>query len=60
LSFYSGHILSDLTWYSLVAAAVASGRKLCPPLVYRAMITLCGLVLVGLGGLFFFRLGLYP
>lgn len=60
ISFYSGHILSDLVWYSLVAAAVASGRKLCPPLVYRVLITLCGLVLVGLGGLFFFRLGLHP
>lgn len=58
ITFYTGHILSDLAWYSLVAAAVASGRRLCPPLVYRILITLCGLALVGLGGLFFFRLGL--
>ena len=60
LSFYSGHILADLAWYSLVAAAVASGRRLCPPPVYRLLITLCGLALVGLGSLFFFRLGLFP
>lgn len=59
-AFYSGHILSDLAWYSLVAAAVASGRRLCPPRVYRILITLCGLVLVGLGGLFVYRLGLQP
>lgn len=60
LSFYAGHILSDLAWYSLVAAAVASGRRLCPPRAYRILITLCGLALVGLGGVFFFRLGLQP
>lgn len=53
-TFYSGHILSDLAWYSAVAAAVASGRRLCPPPAYRVLITACGLALVGLGGLFFF------
>lgn len=57
-SFYSGHILSDLAWYSLVAAAVASGRRFCPPAVYSILILLCGLALVGLGGYFFFHLGL--
>jgi threonine/homoserine/homoserine lactone efflux protein len=51
-SFYAGHILSDLTWYSLVAAAVASGRKICPAWLYQLLIVLCGLALVGLGGYF--------
>jgi threonine/homoserine/homoserine lactone efflux protein len=50
--FYSGHILSDLSWYALVSAAVASGRRICPPWVYRALIVFCGLVLVGLGAYF--------
>lgn len=52
VSFYSGHILSDLTWYALVAGAVASGRKVCPPMVYRGVLVLCGVVLVGLGAWF--------
>ena len=48
-SFYTGHILADLAWYSLIAAAVASGRKICPRGVYVALITVCGIVLVALG-----------
>jgi threonine/homoserine/homoserine lactone efflux protein len=48
-SFYSGHILSDLAWYSLVSAAVVSGRRICPPFVYTILIAACGLILVGLG-----------
>lgn len=51
-SFYSGHILSDLTWYSLVAAAVASGRRICPEWLYRLMLVLCALALVALGAYF--------
>ena len=53
VSFYSGHILSDLTWYSLVAVAAASGRKVCPPSVYKALIVICGIGLVVLGAVFF-------
>jgi len=53
-SFYTGHILSDLAWYSLVAAAVSSGRRICPRGVYVALLVGCGLALVGLGGRFFF------
>ncbi|MDD4870084.1 MAG: LysE family transporter [Kiritimatiellae bacterium] len=52
VSFYMGHILSDLAWYSIVSAAVASGRRICPPWVYRALFVFCGLVLVGLGVFF--------
>ena len=48
-SFYAGHILADLVWYSIIAAAVASGRKICPRPVYIALIAICGVVLVGLG-----------
>jgi threonine/homoserine/homoserine lactone efflux protein len=54
-SFYAGHILADLAWYSIIAAAVASGRKICPRAVYIALIAVCGVVLVGLG--FYFFLG---
>lgn len=47
--FYAGHILSDLAWYSLVAALVASGRRIVPRTVWRVMIVVCGVALVGLG-----------
>jgi threonine/homoserine/homoserine lactone efflux protein len=51
-SFYSGHILADLVWYSLIAAAVTTGRRICPRSVYVGLLVLCGLVLVGLGAYF--------
>lgn len=51
-SFYTGHISSDLAWFGLVAAAVASGRKVCSPGVYRTVLVLCGIALLGLGGWF--------
>lgn len=54
-SFYAGHLLSDLAWYSLVSAAVASGRLLLPAPVYRVLFLTCGAVLVGLGVHFIIR-----
>ena len=57
VSFYSGHILSDLAWYSLVSGAAASGRRICPRPVYISLIVACGLVLMGLG-IYFFTDGL--
>lgn len=51
-SFYSGHILGDLAWYSVISAAVASGRRICPRAVYIGLIVVSGLVLVGLGAYF--------
>lgn len=56
-SFYAGHILADLAWYSLVAAALVAGRRVCPPAVHRAVIVLCGIILIGLG-LAFIRTGM--
>jgi threonine/homoserine/homoserine lactone efflux protein len=53
-SFYTGHILADLAWYCLVAGAVASGRRVCSPSMYRVILILCGLALVGLGTWFLF------
>lgn len=51
-AFYAGHIASDLAWYSLVSAAVAGGRRVAPPGVWRAVLTVCGFALLGLGILF--------
>lgn len=50
VSFYSGHILADLSWYCLVAAGVAGGRRFVGPRVYRGVIVACGVFLVFLGG----------
>lgn len=55
-AFYSGHILSDLVWYSFVAAAIAAGRRICTPTVYRIVLRFCGVALVFLG-LTFVRYG---
>ncbi len=52
LSFYFGHILADLAWYSFVSFSVSVGRRLCPPLFYRVVFVTCGIALLGLGGLF--------
>ncbi|OPZ74295.1 MAG: LysE type translocator [Firmicutes bacterium ADurb.Bin456] len=56
-SFFTGHILADFTWYSLIAAAVAGGRKFLSEKVYRGILIICGIFLVSLGG-YFLYLGL--
>jgi threonine/homoserine/homoserine lactone efflux protein len=57
LLFFAGHILADLMWYSFVSFAVATGKKLLTPRIYRGIIVLCGLFLIYLA-VDFFRLGL--
>lgn len=51
-SFYIGHILSDLSWYSLVSLAVVTGKKVLSDQIYQAILVFCGLFLIGLA-LFF-------
>jgi len=55
LSFYFGHILADLAWYSFVSFSVSAGRRLCPPMLYRIVFITCGIALLCLGGLFISR-----
>ncbi len=52
LLFFSGHILSDLIWLSLLAFALVSGKKFIGDRVYRGIIFLLGLFLVGLAAYF--------
>ena len=47
-----GHILSDHSWFSLVSLAVASGRRVLTPGVYRGLIVVCGMFLWGMAVLF--------
>jgi threonine/homoserine/homoserine lactone efflux protein len=48
-AFYSGHILSDLAWYSLVAGLLATTRHLLSDGLYRGLIGACALLLVVCG-----------
>lgn len=50
--FFIGHILADLAWYLAVSGAVAGGRRFLSPAVYRGILTVTGLFLIGLGGCF--------
>ena len=51
-SFYTGHILSDILWFSVVSFAVATGRGVLTPALYRGLISVCGLFLLALGAYF--------
>lgn len=53
--FFAGHILADLAWYSLVAAAVAWGRNFFSDGWYRGFLAGCGAFLLLFGGYFGFQ-----
>lgn len=53
-AFYTGHILSDLAWYSLVSLIVHTGRNYINDTAYRAVLVSCGCFLVFLGGYFLY------
>ena len=55
-AFYGGHVLADLSWYSLVSAASARGRVAFRPAGHRALLKICSLFLIGLG-IYFIRGG---
>ena len=46
LSFFSGHILADLTWYTIISTAVGKGRSFFSDKVYRGIIGCCAGFLV--------------
>ncbi|MGI6037356.1 MAG: LysE family translocator [Limnochordia bacterium] len=52
IAFFSGHLLADLLWYSLVALMIATGKQWLKPKVYQGILFLCGLALVALAGYF--------
>lgn len=48
-AFYVGHVLSDFTWYTVVSAALASGRRLVTERVYKGIMLGCGAFLGAMG-----------
>jgi len=50
--FFVGHIMSDLSWNSLLAFAVSSGRRVISDRLYRGVIIACGLFLIVMGATF--------
>lgn len=51
-SFYSAHILTDLGWLSVIAFALASGRRIMSRRAYQLVLGACGIFLVALGAWF--------
>lgn len=53
-AFYFGHIMGDIIWYLAIGAAIATGRRLINPVVYRVIVQICGVFLILLGGSFLY------
>jgi len=53
-SFFTGHILSDFAWLTLVAFVLASGRRIMSRGVYRGILAACGFFLLVLGAYFIY------
>lgn len=51
-TFYGAHILADIGWLSLIAFAVAGGRRIMSQRIYHGILIACGAFLVALGGWF--------
>ena len=51
-SIYTGHILSDIVWLSLLGLLLSSGRRLMSGLVYRGVLAFCAFFLLALGAYF--------
>ncbi len=52
--FYTGHILSDLLWLTLVSVALSQGKRLIGERLYTGLIFGCGLFLIALAGWFIY------
>lgn len=45
--FFLGHILADFGWYGLVSFAIARGRRFISLKIYKAIILICALGIIG-------------
>lgn len=51
-TYFTGHILSDVLWYSAVSIALGAGRRLLSPAIMRAIYVACAVFLLALGVVF--------
>ena len=51
----AGHFLADLSWFSFVSYSVAKGKFLIGAKGYKALLILCGCVLLVFGALFLYK-----
>ncbi|MBI4733666.1 MAG: LysE family transporter, partial [Rubrobacteridae bacterium] len=58
-SFYTGHILGDFAWYSLIAFIVVGGKQFITDRIYRGVIIACGVFLAFLGSTFILDIPLF-
>ncbi|MCD6133061.1 MAG: LysE family transporter [Deltaproteobacteria bacterium] len=48
--FFTGHILADLSWYSIVSLGVSKGKRYIGLKTYQILTSFCGIFLVFFGG----------
>ena len=46
-AFMAGHIMADLVWYTIVSSLAASGRRWLTDGIYRGLIRVCAVMLLG-------------
>jgi threonine/homoserine/homoserine lactone efflux protein len=51
-AFITGHVLSDLVWYTLVSCLVSLGLSRGQGRWYKALFAVCGIFLIVVGALF--------
>lgn len=57
ISYYGGHILADLAWYSMISLGISKGRHFFTDLSYRRLIGFCAGFLL-LFSIYFFYSGI--
>jgi arginine exporter protein ArgO len=53
--FYLGHISADLIWYTGVSVGIVSGKKVLSDKIYRIILLICGIFLIGLAFYFIYN-----
>ena len=54
-AFFSGHILADLAWYSVVSTAIGKGRSLFSDRIYKGLIGVCATFLTAMACFLIFK-----
>jgi arginine exporter protein ArgO len=47
-AFFCRPLSADFIWYTLVAVVVATGKRFIPDSIYRGVLVVCGVFLIGL------------